>query len=126
VETMTRCATDVIYACGPHPMLAAVSRIGVQHELPVQVAVEELMACGYGVCMTCVMPVTHRSARRGQDQVSYVRSCTEGPVLDGATVVWNGAPAGDVEEESELAPAGSVARGLHFDDAPDEHPPPGN
>ena len=56
-ETMDKCETEVVYTCGPHPMLAAVSRICTERKIPVQVAVEELMACGYGVCMTCVMPL---------------------------------------------------------------------
>jgi dihydroorotate dehydrogenase electron transfer subunit len=124
-ETMTRCATEIVFACGPHPMLAAVSRMCVEREVPVQVAVEELMGCGFGVCMTCVMPVTAARGRRGPE-IAYVRSCTEGPVLDGASVVWDGSPAGEASEETELAPAGSVARSLHFDEVADEHPAPGN
>lgn len=84
-EVMDDCGTQVVYACGPHPMLEAISKVCVQRKIPVQVAVEELMACGYGVCMTCVMPL-----RRPGGKVSYVRSCTEGPILDGAIVAWNG------------------------------------
>ncbi|MDQ4065333.1 MAG: dihydroorotate dehydrogenase electron transfer subunit, partial [Actinomycetota bacterium] len=56
-DMFARTQTDVVYACGPHPMLAAVTRVASAHKIPVQVAVEELMACGYGVCMTCVMPL---------------------------------------------------------------------
>ena len=59
-ETIEKCETEVVYTCGPHPMLAAVARMCVEKKIPVQVAVEELMACGYGVCMTCVMPVRPR------------------------------------------------------------------
>jgi dihydroorotate dehydrogenase electron transfer subunit len=124
-ETMTRCSTDVVYSCGPHPMLAAVSRICARNSVPVQVAVEELMACGFGVCMTCVMPVVRHRNRR-EESVVYVRSCTEGPVLDGASVVWDGAPGPVALEEAELAPAGSVHRSLRFEEASDEHPAPGN
>jgi dihydroorotate dehydrogenase electron transfer subunit len=124
-ETMTRCSTDVVYSCGPHPMLAAVSRICARNSVPVQVAVEELMACGFGVCMTCVMPVVQHRNRR-EESVVYVRSCTEGPVLDGASVVWDGAPGPVALEEAELAPAGSVHRSLRFEEASDEHPAPGN
>jgi dihydroorotate dehydrogenase electron transfer subunit len=124
-ETILRCDSDVVYSCGPHAMLAAVSRICVEREVPVQVAVEELMACGYGVCMTCVMPVTRRPRGRRERAIDYVRSCTEGPVLDGAAVVWDGAPS-VTSEETELAPAGAVHRDLRFEEVPDEHPPPGN
>jgi dihydroorotate dehydrogenase electron transfer subunit len=49
--------TDAIYACGPMPMLRQVTLLARRYDIPVQVAVEELMACGVGVCMTCVLPV---------------------------------------------------------------------
>jgi dihydroorotate dehydrogenase electron transfer subunit len=49
-----------------------------------QVAVEESMACGIGVCMTCVLPV------RGDDGESrFVRSCVDGPVFDAARMRWD-------------------------------------
>ena len=49
-----------------------------------QCAVEESMACGIGVCMTCVLPI------RGEDgEIRMLRSCIEGPVVDGASVIWN-------------------------------------
>jgi dihydroorotate dehydrogenase electron transfer subunit len=54
---MRRGASDVVYACGPMGMLAAVSAIGDEAGVPAQTAVEESMACGIGVCMTCVLPV---------------------------------------------------------------------
>jgi dihydroorotate dehydrogenase electron transfer subunit len=48
-----------------------------------QVAVEESMACGIGVCMTCVLPV-----RDGGGTTRFVRSCVEGPVFDAGAVRW--------------------------------------
>lgn len=125
-ETIAKCETEVVYACGPQPMLAAVSRICAQQNLPVQVAVEELMACGYGVCMTCVMPL--RRQKRGkrdpnEDEIVYARSCVEGPVFNGASVIWDGAP-GAGTGDLELAAAG-VGRQPLFGDAA-ENAPPGN
>jgi dihydroorotate dehydrogenase electron transfer subunit len=126
-DTLRRCDSEIVYACGPHAMLAAVSRACVERDVAVQVAVEELMACGYGVCMTCVMPVARRSARRSPgDEVVYVRSCTEGPVLDGATVVWDGAPGPASAGDAELSPSGIAGGGFRFSDVADEHPAPGN
>lgn len=129
-ETMERCETEVVYACGPHPMLAAVSQACVDAGVPVQVAVEELMGCGYGVCMTCVMPL-RRPARPGEepdDTVLYARTCTDGPVFNGAAVVWNG--AGDAEavaaDQAELSPAGVPVRSGALHDRRSEHPGPGN
>ena len=76
--------TDVIYACGPMPMLRQVTLLARRYDIPVQVAVEELMACGIGVCMTCVLPVT------GTDGITrMVRSCVDGPVFRGEQVRWD-------------------------------------
>lgn len=87
-EVMESSGAQVVYACGPHPMLEAVSRIAADRRVPIQVAVEELMGCGYGVCMTCVMPV--KVSGDPEDGTVYARSCTEGPVFDGARIAWSG------------------------------------
>lgn len=128
VETMERCDTEVVYSCGPHPMLEAVSRICTERDTPVQVAVEELMACGYGVCMTCVMPVlAKRKSKEGvEEEVVYARSCTEGPVFNGGSVLWNGAAEAVARDQSELSPTGVPVRQSVVDLGDDEHPPPGN
>lgn len=127
-ETMERCQTEVVYACGPHPMLAAVSRISAERGVAIQVAVEELMGCGYGVCMTCVMPLQRkpRKDEAPEDAIVYARSCTEGPVFNGATVVWNGAAEVVAPDQAELSPAGTPTRGVGFAEPLGEHAPPGN
>lgn len=73
---------DVVYACGPMPMLAAVSRVAGEAGVACRVATEEFMACGIGVCWTCVVPV------RTPEGPRMLRCCTEGPVFDGAAVEW--------------------------------------
>jgi len=130
-ETIERCGSEVVYACGPHPMLAAVSAICAQRKVYIQVAVEELMACGYGVCMTCVMPVrrTARKAQGGQteDELIYARSCIEGPVFNGASVMWDGAVEPVAADQAELTPAGAPSRHGNLFDIDGEHvAPPGN
>jgi dihydroorotate dehydrogenase electron transfer subunit len=76
--------TDVIYACGPMPMLRHVTALARRYDIPVQAAVEEAMACGVGVCMTCVLPVI------GSDGITrMVRSCVDGPVFRGESVRWD-------------------------------------
>ena len=83
-QVLDRTGCDVVYACGPMAMLRAVSDLAAERGIPAQVAVEESMACGIGVCMTCVLPVI------GDDGVSrMVRSCVEGPVFLGDRVRWN-------------------------------------
>jgi len=82
---MAQARTEMVYACGPMPMLAAVSRVAGAAGVPCEVAVEEQMACGTGICFTCVVPVLEGSGPAG---TRMARSCTEGPVLDGAAVAW--------------------------------------
>ena len=82
-QTIDRAGADVVYACGPMPMLAEVARISTKRRVYSQCAVEEAMACGIGVCMTCVLPVI------GDDGVTrMVRSCVDGPVFRGDRVRW--------------------------------------
>lgn len=81
---ITKTSADVIYACGPMGMLAAVANVAAARGVYAQCSVEESMACGIGVCMTCVLPVI------GDDGITrMVRSCVEGPVFRGDRVRWS-------------------------------------
>ncbi len=83
-DLMQKSDAAVVYACGPMPMLAAVAEIATEYRAYSQCAVEEAMACGVGVCMTCVLPII------GEDGVTrMLRSCTEGPVFRGDRVRWS-------------------------------------
>lgn len=75
---------DVIYSCGPMAMLSAITSLVVDTEVIHQCAVEESMACGVGICMTCVLPVVNQDG-----STSMLRSCIDGPVMDGAHVRWD-------------------------------------
>lgn len=83
-DAVVRGSTDVIYACGPNAMLAAVSVLGERMGVPVRVALEERMACGLGICFTCTVPLRDRDG-----EVQMRRSCIDGPVMDGARVEWS-------------------------------------
>jgi len=92
-EVMARAHTDVLYACGPMGMLRAVTETGASAGVSAQCGVEESMACGIGVCMTCVLPVV------GDDGTTrMVRSCVEGPVFAGDRVRWE--DVGTVPEDA--------------------------
>jgi dihydroorotate dehydrogenase electron transfer subunit len=81
---MDRVDAEVVYACGPMAMLRNVARIAAERGAYSQCAVEEAMACGIGVCMTCVLPVI------GDDGVTrMLRSCVDGPVFRGDKVRWD-------------------------------------
>jgi dihydroorotate dehydrogenase electron transfer subunit len=69
-----------IHACGPHPMLEAVVGLARDYDLPVQVSLEEFMACGVGGCAGCVVEV---QTDRGP---AMQRVCVDGPVFDGYQV----------------------------------------
>jgi len=75
---------DVIYSCGPMAMLSAITALVADTDVIHQCAVEESMACGIGICMTCVLPV-----RNEDGSTSMLRSCIDGPVMDGSTVRWD-------------------------------------
>lgn len=75
---------DVIYSCGPMAMLKAITELVAETEVIHQCAVEESMACGIGICMTCVLPVANEDG-----SVSMLRSCIDGPVMDGSRVKWD-------------------------------------
>lgn len=78
-----------VYACGPMAMLRAVTQVVAAHGARAWCTVEESMACGVGVCMTCVLPV------RGDDGVTRMtRTCVEGPTLDGAALRWDAIGSG--------------------------------
>lgn len=72
---------STVYACGPMPMLQAVTELASASGRTCYVSVEAAMPCGIGVCMTCVLPIV------GSDGTSrFLRSCVDGPVFDGAKV----------------------------------------
>ncbi len=71
-----------IVCCGPEPMMEAVSMMAQQHQVPCEVSLETPMACGLGICFTCVAKIG------SADQWDYRRTCVEGPIFDGASVVW--------------------------------------
>lgn len=69
-----------VLACGPTPMLKAVRKLGLEHGVPTYLCLEENMACGFGVCLGCAVPVY--GAR------PYRYCCTDGPVFDAREVRW--------------------------------------
>ncbi len=75
-EAMEHNAYDVVFACGPTPMLKALQRLMRGRGIPVQVSLEERMGCGIGGCLVCNCKVKY-----GEDW-RYRRVCADGPVFD--------------------------------------------
>jgi dihydroorotate dehydrogenase electron transfer subunit len=76
-------ANPRIACCGPEPMMKAVAEIACRNNTPCQVSLETPMACGVGICFTCVAKV--RDATGNWD---YKRTCVEGPVFDADLIEW--------------------------------------
>ena len=69
---------DVIYACGPTPMLRALKAYAKEHDMECYVSMEERMACGIGACLACVCKTKDKDHHTN---VNYKRICKEGPVF---------------------------------------------
>ncbi len=76
-------AAAQIFACGPTPMLKAVSDLARTYALPCQVSLEEYMACAVGGCAGCAVCIETPAGPTMQ------RVCVDGPVFDAASVVWS-------------------------------------
>jgi dihydroorotate dehydrogenase electron transfer subunit len=70
---------DMIYACGPQAMLKRLGDIAAHYNVPCQVSLETVMACGFGVCLGCAVEKADNSG-------TYFHACTDGPVFDSRTV----------------------------------------
>ena len=69
---------DCIYCCGPTAMMKAVAKRAMKQGVPIEVSLENKMACGIGVCLCCIEPTT----------AGYQTTCTEGPVFDPYDLKW--------------------------------------
>jgi dihydroorotate dehydrogenase electron transfer subunit len=72
-----------LYACGPTPMMRAVSDLAARHGRRCDVSLEQVMGCGLGGCYSCVVLASEPGAAP-----HFVRSCLEGPVFDSTRLVW--------------------------------------
>ena len=73
-----RLEADLIFACGPTPMLRAIKAYALDKGIPCWVSMEEKMACGIGACLACVCKSTEVD---GHSQVHNKRICKDGPVF---------------------------------------------
>jgi len=76
--TQAKACGYLIYACGPRPMLEAISKIAINNGIKGYVSLEENMACGFGACLGCAVKTINR----------YKRVCKEGPVFPIEEIVW--------------------------------------
>lgn len=74
---------DMIYACGPMPMLRAIKAYAAEHKIKAYISLEEHMACGVGACLGCVVKTKEVDQH---SHVNNVRICTDGPVFEAEEV----------------------------------------
>lgn len=76
---------DMIYSCGPKPMLKAVSKWAEDMGIKAQISMEERMACGIGVCVGC----TCKTKKKDEEDWQNRKVCTDGPVFWSEEVIWD-------------------------------------
>ena len=74
-------APDMIYACGPMPMLRAVADIANKNKIPCEISIETIMACGLGACLGCAVNKNEKSGK-------YQHVCIDGPVFDAKKLIF--------------------------------------
>jgi dihydroorotate dehydrogenase electron transfer subunit len=72
-----------VLCCGPEPMMEAVAKVAGEFEVSCQVSLETPMACGVGVCFSCVAKIKDEDG-----QWDYKRTCVEGPVFPASQIEW--------------------------------------
>ena len=74
---------DIIYACGPTPMLRAIKNFAEENGIECYISLEERMACGVGACLGCVAKTKEKDHH---SNVHNARICTDGPVFEAKEV----------------------------------------
>jgi dihydroorotate dehydrogenase electron transfer subunit len=69
---------DMIYCCGPDPMMKAVAKFSIEHKINCEVSLENLMGCGIGACLCCVVETVKGN----------LCTCTDGPVFNTNDLKW--------------------------------------
>ena len=70
---------DLIYTCGPEIMMRAVAKIAHESDSPCEVSLENLMGCGIGACLCCIVDTKDKG---------NVNTCTEGPIFNSERLKW--------------------------------------
>lgn len=81
-ELLSAGGIDMIYACGPRPMLKFVAAAAKEYGVPCEVSMEERMGCGIGACLVCACALE----REGKSVMGHV--CKDGPVFRAEEVIW--------------------------------------
>jgi len=83
-QNSSNAGDTIIYSCGPEKMLAGMAKIAQKHNIECQLSMEQMMACGIGICQSCA--VECKVPESGE--TVYKMCCTDGPVFDSREVVF--------------------------------------
>lgn len=86
LQQEARKGLDMIYACGPIPMLKKVAAIAEENDIPCEISLEERMGCGIGACLVCVCKT---KSKENSDAETYGQVCKDGPIFNSREVVFN-------------------------------------
>jgi dihydroorotate dehydrogenase electron transfer subunit len=76
---------DVLFVCGPDPMMRAAAGIAAARRIPAQISLESIMGCGFGACWGCVKRIARGDGGR------WHKICEDGPVFPAEEILWEGA-----------------------------------
>ena len=74
-------SADIIYACGPHPMLKGIAALAEKYHISCEVSLEERMGCGVGACLVCAC----KTVKNSKEYMAHV--CKDGPVFNAKEVI---------------------------------------
>ncbi len=80
LKTLNLTSQSTVYSCGPKPMMGAIHHLCQKENIPCQVSVETVMACGMGACLGCAVPL-----KAG----GYAHACSDGPVFEAGELLWS-------------------------------------
>ncbi|MEJ5167073.1 MAG: dihydroorotate dehydrogenase electron transfer subunit [Thermoanaerobaculia bacterium] len=78
-KNLNKIKIEKVYGCGPLPMFKALKEICNREKLDLYVSMDPIMACGYGVCLGCVIPTKNGN----------ICACTEGPIFNSKEILWD-------------------------------------
>lgn len=84
LKSITREKSDILYTCGPKPMLLGIQKLCREYNIQSQVSLEEKMACGVGACLVCACKL-----KNNNDGHSYAKTCKDGPVFSMDEVIFD-------------------------------------
>ncbi len=74
---------EIIYSCGPMPVLKGITELSKKYNIPSQIAMEKVMACSIGVCRGCIIKLMKNG------KVINASVCKDGPVFKGSDIIWD-------------------------------------